>query len=432
VALAQLGTLDLSMVTDALLTQLHDSYTDWPLWDTNGGPITKFSVDINGSMPESVRDDGGCQLTLYLLHITENKHLKNTPVRVSTTPLRTRALTIPLQPLALDLYYLLTAFAGKQYRQEQRAMSIAVRSLFEHPILRIAVPIAGTLVPEELTLQMQVESADELGRVWQSFSTPFRLSAVYRVSVAFVTPQAPDSAPAPPPERIVIAAEPAPAAAGPQVLGTVIAVEGFAPSSTVVKPLLRRYELSPAVVPRGGAFLLLGRELAGPASKRVYLLSEDGTEEDVTSWLDPDPDEARSSRLALVVPSGAGGPVAGVYRVCVGSDVASGDATTARSNATGLSVAARVGPATNPPLLAPAAGVYTLSGMGFVAAGAEVSLGTTPLARVPGAPGSGEFRVVNQSTITFAAPAGLAAGIHEVQVRVNGVQSPPEWWVSVP
>ena len=390
--------------------------------------MPKFDIKINGSMPESVRADGGCQLNLYLLQVKENGHLKNAPVRVQTTPvIETRAMTIPYQPLALDLYYLLTAFAGKDYRQEQRAMSIAVRCLYERPILRVTVPFNGSSLGEEFTLQMEIESADELGRVWQAFSAPFRLSAVYRVSVVFMTPEAPDTEPAPPPEHVVVFPDPvvAPFGDAPQVLGTSATVEGFAPTSTVATPLLRRYELSPAVVMRGDSFLLHGEGLGGTGSDHVYLLPASGPEQDITAWLDPDPAKATISRLELAVPGGAGSPAAGVYQVRVGNG-------TVRSNSTPLSVAARVGPATNPPLLAPAGGVYTIGGSGFVAATTELSLGAVPLTRVTSAPSAGEFRVVSQSSITFAAPTGLDAGQHEVRVRVNDIETPAQWWVDLP
>ena len=81
----------------------------------------------------------------------------------------------------------------------------------------------------------------------------------------------------------------------------------------------------------------------------------------------------------------------------------------------------------------PAAGLFTVQGVGFVAAKTEVLLGSTALQRVGAAPAAGQFRVNPAgTTITFRIPAGLASGRHGVRVRVNQVESDPSWWVDVP
>jgi len=423
-----LGTLDLSVVTDRLLTVLRTSYDTWPLWDANGGPVTKFNTTISGAMPESVRGKGDCQLTLYLMHVREDATQRNSPVM-------DQALTVPFQPLSLDLYYLLTAFSADDYRQEQRAMSIAMRCLYENPIVTATVPIDPTNnVEEEFVVQLQPESPDELGRVWQAFGTPLRLSCVYRAGVVFVTPKALEAQPAPPTERVVVAAEPAtlPFAEQGQVVGTMSTVRALTPSSTPASPQVRTYDLTPAVVAAGDAFLLLGARLGGPTSSRVYLQAADGAEQEVTAWIDPDPAASAASHLALTVPSDAA-PPAGVYQLRVGSNTVAGDPSTYRSNATPFSVAAKVGPATNPPLLTPSAGVYTVAGAGFVAGATEVLLGTVALgAASSGAPGPGEFRVDGPTSVRFRAPAGVPAGVYGVRVRTAGVESAPAWWVTLP
>jgi hypothetical protein len=428
VALGLLGTLDLSVVTDRLVTLLHDDYEAWPLWDSNGGPLTKFHTTINGAMPESVRTKAGCQLNLYLLHIRQNAAQHNAPVLGRVTP-------IPYQPLALELYYLLTAFSSEDYRQEQRAMSVAVRCLYEHPIVRMTVPIDGTAVPAEFTLQMQVETPDDLGRIWQAFNTAYRLSAMYRASVVFVTPKGVADQPAPPPDRVVVTAEPAtiPFAPPGQVVGTRSATTAFAPSSTPADPELRRHERSPAVVGPGERFEVLGAGLDQLTAARSYLLPPSGPEQEITGWADPDPTLSTPARRTLRLPAGAAAPPAGVYQVRVGSDTATGDTATYRSTATPFSVTARVGPATNPPVLVPVAGVLPLPGAGFVAGSTELLLDTVRLAEVPsGTPGPGQFRVGGPDTVTFRPPAGLPPGRYGVRVRVNGVEAIPAWWVDVP
>ena len=120
----------------------------------------------------------------------------------------------------------------------------------------------------------------------------------------------------------------------------------------------------------------------------------------------------------------AGAPAAGVYQLRVGSDISAGDTTTYRSGSTPFSLAAKVGPAANPPLLTPAAGRFSLVGAGFVAGSTEVMLGTVALVQAPGGtPGPGQFRVTGPTGIAFRPPARLEPGLYDVRVRVAGVES---------
>src|SRR5579859_6971591 len=103
-ALSPLGVLDVSIVTDRLIQMLTSCRDHSPLWKANGGDADLFPIAISGSAPETVRDKGGCQLSLYLFHAEQDKYQMNAPV------LDKRAQTIAFQPLSLNLYYLLTAF----------------------------------------------------------------------------------------------------------------------------------------------------------------------------------------------------------------------------------------------------------------------------------------------------------------------------------
>ncbi|HEX2039858.1 MAG TPA: DUF4255 domain-containing protein [Acidimicrobiales bacterium] len=425
--LAPLGTLDLSLVTDRLIAVLRDCTTDSPMWRDNGGTVDRFTIDLSGAMPEAVRNQGGCILTVYLLHVSQHPFQRN-------ATFDGRVLTRPFQPMSLDLYYLLTSFAGDNYRQEQRAMSLALRCFHQTPILRFTVPIEGVNEPEEVVLSMEVETADSLARYWQAFSTAYRLSAVYKVAVTFLTPTQPSGSLAPPPTRVVLGGGPGdlPFAAGGQVAGTTSRVDYHGPGGTAATPQELGYDTAPAVVAAGDSFLLLGAGLGGPTSARVYLLPAVGGEQEITAWLHPGPNRHTSSRVELVVPATAT-PDPGVYQLRVGSDVAAGDAATHRSNSTPFQIAALVGPVTDPPVLAPTAGVYTVAGAGFAPGTTEVALGTVALAETAGAPGPGQFRVgAGGTSVAFRLPPGLPTGRHDLQVRVNGVQSRPSWWVDAP
>jgi|SRR5579872_3501153 len=436
-ASSPLGVPDLSIVTNAIL-KLLGSFL-------NSAGLT--SVALSGSMPDSVRQDSGCQMTFTLFYVTEDKHQRNSPL------LNKRAQTIPFQPMSLALYYLLTAYCNKDFQQEQQAMTAALQFFYRTPILRIPVPIPGINPPvnEEFTLTMEIETYDELSRLWQAITVPFRMSAIYRIGVVLLTPPATPSL-ALPVQTSQLSLNPAlfPYALSGEVTGTVRTYSFATPQSSVAVPEIVTVDSSPAVVAPGQPFALYGANLnqAGPppeaaTSSRVYLIMPDGTEVEVTHpWKvhDTDPDKANfqtSSRITLALPPTVGAlptnaPPPGIYQLRVGSNNPP-DAITIRSNSTPFSVAARIDvsiAAPNAPILAAVGGNYTLHGEGFIVGHTQILLDTIALHENPaGPPADGEFTVNSGQKATFRAPAGVTPGRYTVRVRVNDVESPPSWWI---
>jgi hypothetical protein len=433
--LAPLGVIDLSVVTNTLISMLENYIaTASPLQQALLASGSSFTINFSGAFPDAMRKDGGCQLTFTLFHVVEDKYQRN------ASGLSQRAQQIPFQPMGLDLYSLLTAYADQQYTQEQQAMSMALQFFYQTPIVRMAVAIPGVpaAVAEEFVLSMEMETSDELARLWQAITVPMRLSAVYKVSVVMLTP------PAPLPlakgvTTIQLAADPTlfPYALNGQVVGSVRTVSFASLASTIAKPIILSMDTSPAVaVPGPGShFILYGANLNLPTSNNVYLTMPDGTEFNVTPWLVPEPTPGvqnfqTASRMTLQLPLAMGAlpanaPPPGVYQLSAGSDAP----TKYRTNATPFSVAAFIDtssvPQPNPPILAAVAGVFTLNGQGFVTGATEVYLDTILL--LPAG-----ITVVSAAEVTFTAPAGIAAGTYGVRVRVNNVESPPSWWVVLP
>jgi len=370
-----------------------------------------------------------------------------------------RALTIPSQPLSLDLYYLVTAFdADNSYVHEQQAMSIALKCFHESPIVRtnVVVPVPPPqTVPEEFTLTMEIETSDDAARLWQAITVPYRLSVFYKVSVVFVTPPTPPTT-AKQAVRFSLAVDPAafPYAPTGQVIGTSSTATYTSPNSTTLNPEIVSFDYSPATVTPGQRFFLYGSGLnqgvdftgAPPnpgTSYRVYLLlpPDYQTEQEVTSWKTPDVDPNNpiqtASRIVLDAPSSVGAlpansPLPGIYQIRAGSDLPT-DTTKNRTNATPFSVAALINVTIappNPPILVPAAGTYTLNGAGFISGSTELLLETVALTEGPPAPGT--FQVNGPGTvITFQAPLALALGLYGIRLRVNQVESPPSWWIKI-
>jgi hypothetical protein len=406
------------------------------------------TINFSGSMPDAVRKSDGCWLSFAMFHVTEDRFQRNAPL------LNKRAQTLPFQPMSLNLYYLLTANCEKDFLQEQQAMSMALQYFYQTPVVKTAVNIPGITpaVNEEFTMTMEMQTSDDLARFWQGVAVPMRLSVVYKVSVVLLTPPATPQL-ALPVQTARLSANPAmfPYTLSGEAIGTARSYNFATPLSTSLVPDIATVEYSPAVVAPGQRFVLYGSNLnqAGPpplpaVSYRVFFVVPGQPDIDVTDqWKTHkgQPDEKHfqtESLITLDLPATIGAPPAnapppGVYQICAGSDHPP-DPGSNRTNSVPFSIAARIDVSVlppDPPILAPVAGVYSLSGEGFVAGHSEVLLDTIALNENSGAPSDGEFNVGSPQAITFRTPAGIPTGRYTVRVRVNQVESPPSWWISI-
>jgi len=408
--LGLLGLLDLSLVTDRLI-KLLDDYRQLPLFQTFA------SFTVSGNPPDKVAKEGDSHLSIYLFHIESDKFQKNSSVSGA------RDTKIPAQPLSLNLYYLLSAFASDAdggHVAEQQIMSIGLRCFHENPIIRTDVISEGQTIKEEFCLTMEMETADSLGRLWQATTTAMRLATVYKVSVVFITPPAPTIAPAPV-WVFRITSEVLPFTLSGQLLST-------SANLSYVAPDAKTYNLSPspALVASGQRFFLYGTGLTGGQASHLYLLSANGTETDITSWI-----QAReSTRLELQIPS-VSPPVPGVYQLQVGNALPIADPSASRSNPTPFNIAAFVDPSGGAIVSGVIGIAIALTGQGFVLGKTEVLLGSIKLVPVSGIPSAGQLQVVNLTTLQFQLPPTILAGRYMVRVRVNQVESLPAKWVEV-
>jgi hypothetical protein len=416
-------TLDLSRISDRLIELLEGAVTSSALWTTNGGTVTPFTLDVNALMPEAARNLGNCQLSMYLFHVSPSTFTRSMPLTSTSAQGNAR------QPLGLDLFYLLTAFSKDHPEQEQQAMSIAIKALHERSTY--IDPSNGL----SLTVTLESEKHDEANRRWQSYSTPFRLSTVYRVGVAFLTPRETTPRPAPPPRRIGLAAGtvPMPFALAGSLVSTASSAN-FEPVPATPDAVIV-YDYTPAVVAPGGSFVVFGTGLAQPTTSRFYLIEADGTEREITAWKGSAA-QNNESRVVFTLPAAVGGipanaPAPGVYLMRAGSSVSAGDSENFRTNAVPLTVTAAITPVASP--WNAAGGIFTFTGRGFVAGATELLLDTVTLNPAAGAsPNAGEF-VVNAAgtSVAFRVPAGIPAGTYFVRVRVRGVEGAPVGRVTV-
>ena len=423
---------DLSSITDALVAVLDTAVKASPMWNTHGGPVPPFQVTVSGSAPETVRDaDGGCQLCLYLMHIGRDPTFRNAPT------VGERGLINTQQPLALVLSYLLTAYAGVDAIKEQQAMGIALRCLHDRTIYRPSAAEKATfnLPDDEYVLTMEVDTLEEMSRLWQSTTVSYRLSTIFRVSVALLAPLKPPPAPAPPPDRMGLAIAPAPGALSdpPLLLGPALRVD-LTKSPAAQAPDDVAVAVAPEVAAAGQSVMVAGVGLDLPSAAQVYLTTLDGaTTWKVTPWRKALPAPTPGGQLVLQLPAAYGAPPAatpppGVYLMAVGAD-----APPSRSPAAPLAIGARIDGVTDPPALTPdGGGIYAVQGAGFTAGATQVFLDTVPLTP-GGAPGVGVFAINPTGTrVSFRLPQPLDTGRYRIRVRVDGVESPPSWWIDAP
>lgn len=129
---------------------------------------------------------GPRRLNIYLYKVHENPFLRNQDWQVD--PNNSSQLIPP--PLSLNLYYLITPFAGSDNdvvvgnSQTHIILGEAMRVLYEHPIIPEGY-LDGDLdaAREQIKITQNTLDMEELSQVWSTFSTPFHLSVLYEVSV---------------------------------------------------------------------------------------------------------------------------------------------------------------------------------------------------------------------------------------------------------
>ncbi len=429
--MAEWTVIDLAMITDTLVGLLNTAIANSPVWteQVNGQTIPKFTIDVNGAMPEAVRDESSCVLSVYLLHVGRDPHWRNTP------PAGALARTNPAQPLSLNLSYLISAYANKDFRQEQQAMSIALNCFHQNAIYHDQ--------NMEFTITVEADTIDEMSRLWQAITAPIRLSTLFRVAVVFLKPSAAPPTSHPPPSKALTFAvggsldsQPA-----PQLFQVATTVSWLIPSGATDPESVVGSFSRPVVV--GGASLRVGGQLLDqPTAASVYLTAgANGPEWPIAAWRAPPVPPATSvsaEELTLSFPAAyaalpgpgvalTGTPPPGIYFLTVGPSGAG-----QRSPPLPLTVAPRIDGVATPPALAPSAGVYTLHGAGFTANATQVLLNDVLLTSA--STGGAVTIDAAGATITFSLPTAppLPTGRYFVRVRVNGVEAPPSWWVDAP
>lgn len=400
------STPDIASITDAI----HDGL-DNAIQTAIGGA---FTVAVSRASPEISRKLVPCQLSFYLMHVGRDAFWRNTPVAGPRAQLNTA------QPLSLNLYYLLSAWADARYDQEQRAMTVALQYFHANPIYR---HLSGGAVDEEFTISIEADSIEEMSRLWQAFTVPMRLSCVVKVGVVFVAPVAPPPIVAKPPVTANVAVGPLPFAGDPIALyGAMnLAFAPFPAPTDRTAETVSGGELVAVASGTGGNsnIVVRGASLDQPDASVAFLSTPDGTSEWplAAAWRQPTTDPGLleltlpGAYLAALPSSGttlAAVPPPGVYRLAVGRNL---PGQKPRSNRIPLVIAARVDGVSGA-----SGGPFLVTGDGFAPGATTVSAGGVD---VTGA------ATITAASISFPAPGGAPPGVHAVEIVVNAVPCLP-------
>ncbi len=203
-----------SALAIAAVTAVLKDLLDNAMIDGSVSSLLGINVAVTALAPDLIKiaSEDPPRLNLFMYHVTPNQGWRNEGL-----PSRGAAGgRISSPPLALDLHYMLTAYAAKDYHAEI-LLGYAMQLLHEFPVLtRAAVRKAldnintGLSAPldiltgsdladqvELVKITPEVMSLEELSKLWSAINRPYRPTNAYRASVVLIDREYPARAPVP-------------------------------------------------------------------------------------------------------------------------------------------------------------------------------------------------------------------------------------------
>jgi Pvc16 N-terminal domain/IPT/TIG domain len=210
------NALAIAAVSAVLRDLLNNAMIDHAISTTVGSPVT-----VTALPPDKTGDTELPQLNIFLYHVASNTGWSNTEL-----PSRdTQGNRITNSPLALDLYYLLSAY-GKSDFDGEILLGYAMQMLHETPVLpRAAIrtalggvpPVSSNLLPigplaasdladqiEQIKISPQLMNIEEVWKLWTALQAPYRPTAAYRVSTVLIQSSKPAKTPLPVSSRNIL------------------------------------------------------------------------------------------------------------------------------------------------------------------------------------------------------------------------------------
>lgn len=151
-------------------------------------------VQIMARSPDKVSVGGAALINIFLYLVSQNGAMRNMPIPQQVKPGETG-----FPPLALNLYYLITAYGpdvDDENVSSHQLLGQAMNILHDHPLLgadEIQKAVANAGVDSDLHHQIeriritpQPMSVEEMSKLWTTFQTNFRVSAAYEVAVVLI------------------------------------------------------------------------------------------------------------------------------------------------------------------------------------------------------------------------------------------------------
>jgi hypothetical protein len=172
------NSLAIAAVTATLRNLIIRGVSDLPNGNVTTRPLDK-ARQANSSAD---------QINLFLYHTMPNAAWRNLDMPRQVRPGETAA-----PPLALNLYYLVTAYGqNDDETQSHRWLGKAMSVLHDHPLLG-AAEIQAALQGNDLADQIeriritpQPLSLEEMSKLWTAFQVQYRISTAYEVTVVLI------------------------------------------------------------------------------------------------------------------------------------------------------------------------------------------------------------------------------------------------------
>lgn len=427
--------LDFSDVTRAIKAVIIGGFATSAAWqDSSGNQL--LPPGVYPEPPQKLTTDG---LGIYLYHVRENPQYKNIVPPGNDQP--------PIQnmPLALDLYYQLTANQTEgddAAFTEQLLMSIAMKALHDYPIVDDSTAIAGqstfggtSLTGNGVRLRISLQPIlyNEAVNYWTAGTYPIKLAAYYEVSVILFEPVVPKTYAG----RVL-------------TYGTFVFTEG-APTITSAMntisfsipgvPGVQTINIQPAQVTQGKTFTVTGSRFDGD-KLQLYIISsiwsEPATPDATWTVIRQAPDMlviTVGTTVWLPVSATTKNVIPGLFSVMVSvirSQLLPNNQLKSfvyNSNQFPFSITPNIAPVGS----VPAGTVFAVNGFLFqdplIAADAiQVIIGNSLITPVTSAPTAGQFQVTGPNAMQVGLPATAVAGnVLPLRITVAGAESAPVW-----
>ena len=347
-------------------------------------------IQVTTLPPDKARDGNATtnEVNLFLYHTVLDAAWCNQDL-----PRQARPGEVSQPPLALNLYYLITAY-GEDNNEliAQFLLGRAMRVLHDHPLL-MPKEISDALADSELHDQIervritpQPMSLEEMSKLWMTFQTQYRISAAYEVSVVLIESTQRRRAPLP-------------------VRAANIYV------STFRRPVID--EVSPQIVLPGAKLTIKGQNLKGDAVKLRF----------GATLADPDPATASDQQLEVTLPTGlrAGvNTVQVVQELKLGTPPAPHPGAGFESSVAAFVLAPRI--TTAPPISVARGASLTLTVSPPVGRTQRVVLlvGDQPI----NLPARAVTDPETTASLSFSVPGSFQTGNFLLRVQVDGAESP--------